>query len=166
MNVNQFLARSLRIHLNVNLFSARPLPLHLYVNLFLARPLHQHLYVNLFSARPLHLHLHANLFSARPLCLHLYVNLFSTRPLRQHLFIKLFSARLGHYVYIETSLPRKPNDTARLLSQSVPLANNGKCLKFWYHMYGSDIYKLNIYAKLGMWSCGSNSSISASLWKN
>ncbi|WAR02785.1 MLRP2-like protein [Mya arenaria] len=54
----------------------------------------------------------------------------------------------GHYIYIEAS-GRRPNDTARILSQSVSLTTGGKCLKFWYHMYGSDIYKLNIYAKQG-----------------
>ena len=27
--------------------------------------------------------------------------------------------------------------------------DNGKCVKFWYHMYGESIYKLNLYAKNG-----------------
>ena len=64
------------------------------------------------------------------------------------LLILCFLSYLGHYIYIEATY-RHPNDTARIISQSLQLGTTGKCLKFWYHMYGSDIYLLNMYAKQG-----------------
>ena len=51
---------------------------------------------------------------------------------------------MGFYAYIETSLPRKANDTARLIS---PAISTSQCLNFWYHMYGSHVNKLNVYVK-------------------
>ena len=51
---------------------------------------------------------------------------------------------MGFYAYIEASLPRKPNDTARLIS---PTISTSQCLNFWYHMYGSHVSKLNVYVK-------------------
>ena len=55
----------------------------------------------------------------------------------------LFSAN-GWYIFIETSSPRRPNDTAVLVS---PTINDGqsRCLSFWYHMYGTHINSLNVY---------------------
>jgi hypothetical protein len=53
----------------------------------------------------------------------------------------------GHYIYLEASSPQKPNDKARLLSPSLNINSNGGCFKFYYHMYGSNIYRLNIYLK-------------------
>lgn len=53
----------------------------------------------------------------------------------------------GFYVYIETSFPRKANDTARIESASVP-ATQQKCLQFWYHMYGPHVDTLNVYTKV------------------
>lgn len=52
----------------------------------------------------------------------------------------------GWYVFIETSAPRHPNDTARLVS---PLITDSapRCLSFYYHMYGMHIYLLNVYMK-------------------
>ena len=49
----------------------------------------------------------------------------------------------GYYIYIETSLPRKINETAVLVS---PIVNsqNDVCLKFWYHMFGQDINNLQV----------------------
>ena len=53
-------------------------------------------------------------------------------------------------MYIETSRPRKPGDYARLESPVQKATDgNGKCLVFWYHMYGSGIGRLNIYIKRG-----------------
>ena len=54
----------------------------------------------------------------------------------------------GWYLYIETSYPRVPNDTARLVSARVP-STNGKCLQFWYHMYGDHVDNLTVYMKTG-----------------
>lgn len=53
----------------------------------------------------------------------------------------------GYYVFIETSAPRKPNDTARLESATIP-ATQQKCLQFWYHMYGPHVDTLNVYTKI------------------
>ena len=53
----------------------------------------------------------------------------------------------GFYMYIETSFPRKPNDTARFESAMVP-ATQQKCLQFWYHMYGPHVDTLNVYTKV------------------
>lgn len=49
----------------------------------------------------------------------------------------------GYYIYIETS-GRQPNDTARLSSLEVDIDQKGTCVEFWYHMYGANIYKLNV----------------------
>ena len=55
----------------------------------------------------------------------------------------------GWYIYIETSSPRKLNDTAKLISSYVPgtTASGGKCLSFWYHMYGAHISTLSVYVR-------------------
>ena len=52
----------------------------------------------------------------------------------------------GFYVYIETSSPRKANETARLSSVVFrPSGPNDSCyLRFWYHMFGQDVDSLNI----------------------
>ncbi|GFR70367.1 MAM and LDL-receptor class A domain-containing protein 2-like, partial [Elysia marginata] len=52
----------------------------------------------------------------------------------------------GHYMYIETSNPRKPGDIARMLSQRYP-PTNGRCLKFWYHMYGRSVGGLAVFIR-------------------
>lgn len=53
-------------------------------------------------------------------------------------------------MYIETSSPRKPGDYARLETPTYQATDgNGKCLMFWYHMYGSGIGRLNIFIKRG-----------------
>ncbi|CAH3189514.1 unnamed protein product, partial [Porites evermanni] len=45
------------------------------------------------------------------------------------------SSSVGYYMYIETSSPRRPGDKAMLASPKYSSAR-GKCLQFWYHMYG------------------------------
>ena len=55
----------------------------------------------------------------------------------------------GYYIFIETSLPRRPGDKARLLSQTFNGTNTKSCFTFWYHMYGSDIGALNLYEQVG-----------------
>jgi hypothetical protein len=57
-------------------------------------------------------------------------------------------SRTGHFIYIETSVPAKFNDTARLISPDVIVANDDQCFRFYYHMFGSNIYRLNIYARI------------------
>ena len=48
------------------------------------------------------------------------------------------------YIYIETSSPRQPGDTARLES---PWMRGPQCMTFYYHMYGSTMSRLVIYIK-------------------
>ena len=57
----------------------------------------------------------------------------------------------GWYIFIETSFPRRPNDAAKLVSANVPgsSAGGGKCLSFWYHMYGAHINALRVYVRSG-----------------
>ena len=54
---------------------------------------------------------------------------------------------LGHYVYIETSRPRKAGDKALLQVPSLTYST-AKCLQFYYHMYGSTIATLNVYVQV------------------
>jgi hypothetical protein len=49
-------------------------------------------------------------------------------------------------MFIETSLPRKPGDTAALNSKSYTATTAGDhCVEFWYHMYGRYTGTLNVY---------------------
>ena len=54
-------------------------------------------------------------------------------------------------MYIETSSPRSPNDKAQLQSGLVQptTVTSGRCLKFWYHMWGDHVDTLNVYRKAG-----------------
>lgn len=47
----------------------------------------------------------------------------------------------GKYIYIESSNPRKEGDEAML---RVKLEGRAFCMRFWYHMYGSDAGSLTI----------------------
>lgn len=49
----------------------------------------------------------------------------------------------GHYIYIESSVPAKQHDKARIISEH--LVNSQGCFSLWYHMYGVDIGSLVIY---------------------
>lgn len=55
-----------------------------------------------------------------------------------------FNQGTGMYVYIETSFPRKPGDTARLES---PWMRGPQCMTFNYHMYGATMSCVVIYIK-------------------
>lgn len=49
-------------------------------------------------------------------------------------------------MFIETSSPRRNRDKARFESEEFqPTGSSGRCLKFWYHMYGSSIGGLNVW---------------------
>lgn len=50
----------------------------------------------------------------------------------------------GHYMYIESSYPRKQNDTARLISPVYKATHGEHCLQFYYNMYGADVGALNV----------------------
>ncbi|CAF4840990.1 unnamed protein product, partial [Rotaria sp. Silwood1] len=54
----------------------------------------------------------------------------------------------GHFLFLETSAPRKPNDTARVISPVFVPTTSGECqFRFWYHMYGYDAASLNVYTR-------------------
>ena len=55
----------------------------------------------------------------------------------------MFHKFSGSYIYIETSSPRLPGDTAAILT---PYLYDQQCMKFSYHMYGGNIGDLNVYA--------------------
>lgn len=55
----------------------------------------------------------------------------------------------GWYMYIETSYPRKPNDTAGLVSPTIKKPGSSACVLFWYHMFGPHVNALNVYMKVG-----------------
>ena len=58
------------------------------------------------------------------------------------------SSQNGYYIYINAASPRQPNDTARLISPYYQINPNiGGCFSFYYHMFGPDIYRLNLYAQ-------------------
>ena len=63
----------------------------------------------------------------------------------------------GHYVYIESSAPRVQGDKARIISKTYPAADN-MCLTFWYHMYGTFIGSLDVYAS-------SYGNLGTAIWK-
>ncbi|XP_048582934.1 MAM and LDL-receptor class A domain-containing protein 2-like isoform X2 [Nematostella vectensis] len=52
----------------------------------------------------------------------------------------------GYYIYAETSSPVAQGQTARLLSKDFP-ATSGRCISFWYHMYGAGTGALNVLVK-------------------
>lgn len=57
------------------------------------------------------------------------------------------TGRLGTYLYIEASLPRKKGDVARLKSKFFAATSQKKCLTFFYHMFSVNktmMGKLNV----------------------
>ena len=53
-------------------------------------------------------------------------------------------------MFVETSSPRVQGDKARLYSERfLPTSQRGRCIKFWYHMYGNSIGTLNVFVKTG-----------------
>ena len=67
----------------------------------------------------------------------------STGPSFDH----TYQTPVGHYMYIETSVPQKLGDKARLISPKVTKTPYGVCLNFWYHAYGATIGTLNVYTR-------------------
>ena len=65
----------------------------------------------------------------------------------------------GYYMYIETSAPRRPNDTARMISPTI--RGNGtvltRCVQFYYHMYGSHVNSLSVRERI-------NGLLKAPIW--
>lgn len=62
-------------------------------------------------------------------------------------YLYLLSGK-GWYMYIETSYPRRPNDTAGLVSPTIQTSSSSVCVLFWYHMFGPHVNALNVYTKV------------------
>lgn len=56
----------------------------------------------------------------------------------------------GKYVYLEVS-QKTPGNAARLVSQKMAATtgSGGKCLSFYYHMYGPHVNTLSVYVVVG-----------------
>ncbi|XP_071965428.1 MAM and LDL-receptor class A domain-containing protein 1-like [Antedon mediterranea] len=67
-----------------------------------------------------------------------------TGPSNDHTYI-LNDEKEGNYMYIETSPPRIPFDSAELSSPLLPASVDSKCLHFWYHMHGNSVSSLEVY---------------------
>ena len=52
-------------------------------------------------------------------------------------------------MYIETSFPRKPNDSAALISPTITGSGQKQtfCMWFAYHMYGPHVNTLKVYTR-------------------
>lgn len=72
-------------------------------------------------------------------------------------YIFIFS---GHYIYIEASSPRRPNDKAQLISQTFKGSSRPTCFQFWYSMVGTTIGSLNIY----MQTVTTQNSVNKLMW--
>lgn len=55
----------------------------------------------------------------------------------------------GGYAFIDSRFPRRPGDTARLISSSFPATNPDApiCVHFWFHMFGTGIGNLKLYLR-------------------
>ncbi|XP_052285283.1 properdin-like isoform X2 [Dreissena polymorpha] len=52
----------------------------------------------------------------------------------------------GSYIFTESSAPRNFFDTAWIQSPTIEVTSDPvHCFRFWYHMYGSSIGRLNVY---------------------
>ena len=72
-------------------------------------------------------------------CLMIFLETFSKKC------VLLLLIWLGFYMYIET-WPRSYGDKAKLLfSPPNPVIGTMSCLKFYYHMYGATINRLNVF---------------------
>ena len=59
-----------------------------------------------------------------------------------------FGTLRGHYIFIETSSPRRPGDRARVKSPVFQTTTDGSCrMRFFYHMFGVNVNALNVYVE-------------------
>ena len=52
-------------------------------------------------------------------------------------------------MHIEASYPRVPGDRAVMESPAYPATIGGKCVEFYYHMYGADMGTLRMFLRKG-----------------
>ncbi|XP_030832892.1 MAM and LDL-receptor class A domain-containing protein 1 [Strongylocentrotus purpuratus] len=55
------------------------------------------------------------------------------------LFDHTLGTKKGHYVYIEASLPQRPDDKAVLTSPTLNSRGDDLCVHFYYHAHGEDV---------------------------
>ncbi|CAB4000024.1 MAM and LDL-receptor class A domain-containing 2 [Paramuricea clavata] len=72
-----------------------------------------------------------------------YTPSYSTGPITDH----TTGQATGHYMYTETSWPRKPGDRARLITPVIKSESKGCRLRFYYHMKGDHIGWLVVYVR-------------------
>ena len=70
------------------------------------------------------------------------------------------SSAAGHYMYIETSWPRRTGDNARFNSPIVKGTSSNCYLRFFYHMKGSHIGTLRVLQRTSYYVGG----LSGTLW--
>ncbi|KAK3721861.1 hypothetical protein QZH41_011497 [Actinostola sp. cb2023] len=67
-----------------------------------------------------------------------------TGPIADH----TLGSRSGYYMYTEVNNQRNGNK-ARIMKTYAKTTPNGRCLQFYYMMYGRDLGTLNVYQKVG-----------------
>ena len=76
------------------------------------------------------------------------------------------SSEKGVYIYTESGYPLKENDSARIVSPAVKMRSGlGGCLKFYYHMYGSDVNTLNVNMQSSKSAESSTAAFSPPIWR-
>ncbi|RLU21276.1 hypothetical protein DMN91_005649 [Ooceraea biroi] len=58
-------------------------------------------------------------------------------------------ATAGGYAFIDSGFPRRPGDTAKLISSNFPATNadTPMCMHFWFHMFGSGVGYLKLFLR-------------------
>ncbi|XP_033753484.1 MAM and LDL-receptor class A domain-containing protein 1-like [Pecten maximus] len=70
-----------------------------------------------------------------------------------------FGTNEGHYMYIESSRPRRPGDKARLNTPQFS-KTSASCFQFWYSMNGRTTGRLNVYQR-----AVSTANLGQPIWK-
>ncbi|KAK3744277.1 hypothetical protein QZH41_007993 [Actinostola sp. cb2023] len=65
-----------------------------------------------------------------------------TGPMKDH------TSGKGYYLYIESSIPRRPGDKARFVTTWLPFVRGGQCIKFAYSMYGRTTGRLSLMVEM------------------
>ena len=74
-------------------------------------------------------------------------------------------------MYIESSSPRRQGDNAMLISEEFfATSSSGRCIKFWYNMYGAATGSLKVYyqtntTKTVIWGLSGQQSPKQNDWK-
>nr|XP_054755750.1 MAM and LDL-receptor class A domain-containing protein 1-like [Lytechinus pictus] len=51
---------------------------------------------------------------------------------------------IGHYAYVESSIPHRPNSRITIRSPILNSKNQDMCIRFYYHAYGKDVGSLTV----------------------